>query len=114
MPSPERRDSSWAYAAMNRWVALEPAYPPLAGDPLIAAPQVSPGYAPPGAGAPAPDSWGRPNAVTGPGSRKTTIRAIPVATAPGYLISISTLGADGGTAAASVPNRHIDRFTVTW
>ena len=23
---------------MNRWVALEPAYPPLAGDPLIAAP----------------------------------------------------------------------------
>jgi len=23
---------------MNRWVALDPAYPPLAGDPLMAAP----------------------------------------------------------------------------
>ena len=38
MPSPARRDSSWAYPAMNRWVALAPAYPPLAGDPLTAAP----------------------------------------------------------------------------
>src|SRR5229473_358902 len=38
MPSPARRDSSWAYPAMNRWVALDPAYPPLAGDPLMAAP----------------------------------------------------------------------------
>ena len=38
MSSPARRDSSWAYAAMNRWVALAPAYPPLAGDPLMAAP----------------------------------------------------------------------------
>src|SRR5215213_431805 len=38
MPSSTRRDSSWAYAAMNRWVALDPAYPPLAGDPLMAAP----------------------------------------------------------------------------
>src|SRR6202048_1390203 len=38
MPSPARRDSSSAYPAMNRWVALDPAYPPLAGDPLIAAP----------------------------------------------------------------------------
>src|SRR5262245_43254034 len=36
--SPVRRDSSWAYSAMNRWVALDPAYPPLAGDPLMAAP----------------------------------------------------------------------------
>src|SRR5262249_27070748 len=38
MSSPARRDSSWAYLAMNRWVALEPAYPPLAGDPSMAAP----------------------------------------------------------------------------
>src|SRR5438128_2983435 len=38
MSSPARRDSSWAYPAMNRWVALDPAYPPLAGDPLMAAP----------------------------------------------------------------------------
>src|SRR5258707_8299736 len=38
MSSPARRDSSWAYAAINRWVALAPAYPPLAGDPLMAAP----------------------------------------------------------------------------
>jgi len=38
MSSPARRDSSRAYLAMNRWVALDPAYPPLAGDPLIAAP----------------------------------------------------------------------------
>ena len=38
MSSPARRDSSWAYPAMNRWVALAPAYPPLAGDPLMAAP----------------------------------------------------------------------------
>src|ERR1019366_3320849 len=38
MPSPSRSDSSWAYPAMNRWVALAPAYPPLAGDPLMAAP----------------------------------------------------------------------------
>src|SRR6266545_1922116 len=38
MSSPARRDSSWAYSAMNRWVALDPAYPPLAGDPLMAAP----------------------------------------------------------------------------
>src|SRR2546423_3561385 len=38
MPSPARRDSSWAYPAMNRGVALDPAYPPLAGDPLMAAP----------------------------------------------------------------------------
>jgi hypothetical protein len=36
MSSPVRRDSSWAYPAMNRWVALAPAYPPLAGDPLMA------------------------------------------------------------------------------
>ena len=28
MSSPARRDSSWAYPAMNRWVALDPAYPP--------------------------------------------------------------------------------------
>src|SRR6202040_1148408 len=42
MPSPARRDSSWAYPAMNRWVALDPAYPPLAGDPLIAAPLLIP------------------------------------------------------------------------
>src|SRR5260221_2466261 len=38
MSSPARRDSSWAYPAMNRWVALDPAYPPLAGDPLMPAP----------------------------------------------------------------------------
>ena len=38
MSNPARRDSSWAYPAMNRWVALDPAYPPLAGDPLMAAP----------------------------------------------------------------------------
>src|SRR5712692_349642 len=38
MPSPARRDSSWAYPAMNRWVALDPAYPALAGDRLMAAP----------------------------------------------------------------------------
>src|SRR5258708_8773040 len=38
MSSPARRDSSWAYAAMNRWVALDPAYPALAGDALMAAP----------------------------------------------------------------------------
>src|SRR5579859_2830190 len=36
--SPARRDSSRAYSAMNRWVALDPAYPPLAGEPLRAAP----------------------------------------------------------------------------
>jgi hypothetical protein len=33
-----RRDSSCAYSAMKRWVALAPAYPPLAGDPKRAAP----------------------------------------------------------------------------
>src|SRR5258706_693819 len=38
MSSPARRDSSWASPAMNRWVALDLAYPPLAGDPLMAAP----------------------------------------------------------------------------
>src|SRR5260221_9701270 len=38
MSSPARRDSSRAYPAMNRWVALDPAYPPLAGDPLMPAP----------------------------------------------------------------------------
>src|SRR4051794_41956951 len=38
MSSAARRDSSWAYPLMNRWVALAPAYPPLAGDPLTAAP----------------------------------------------------------------------------
>jgi len=38
MSSLARCDTSWAYAAMNRWVALEPAYPALAGDPLMAAP----------------------------------------------------------------------------
>src|SRR5207237_5678201 len=38
MSSPARRDSSWASPAMNRWVALDLAYPPMAGDPLMADP----------------------------------------------------------------------------
>lgn len=38
LSSPARCASSWAYPAMNRWVSLAAAYPPLAGDPLMAAP----------------------------------------------------------------------------
>ena len=38
MPRPARSDSAAAYAAMKRTVALAPAYPPLAGEPLTAAP----------------------------------------------------------------------------
>src|SRR5947209_987912 len=41
MSRPARSDSSLAYCARNRWLALEPAYPPLKGDPLIAAPLLS-------------------------------------------------------------------------
>ena len=38
MSRPARFASSWAYPVMKRWVALAPAYPPLSGDPLSAAP----------------------------------------------------------------------------
>jgi hypothetical protein len=50
MSSPARRDSSWVSPAMNVWVALDPAYPPLAGDPLMAAPLLTTTLLPGGSG----------------------------------------------------------------
>ena len=63
MPSPARRDSSGAYSAMNRWVALAPAYPPLAGDPMTAAPLLTTTTRLPGRSGGSSAARSQPNAI---------------------------------------------------